>query len=215
MATSDSSVEGEELRLPFRPRARLLQLLGDQLIGTPRLAVFELVKNAYDADSEKVTVTLQGLSSEQPFIVVEDDGDGMTLETIRDIWLVPAHDHRAEQRKALRRTRLLRLPLGEKGLGRFAVHKLGDRIELITRAKGSAECVVTINWDALIEQPFLSDAEVIVRTRAPEHFQGDKTGTRLTISRLRETSWSRGDVRRLLRQITSISSPFGDRSVRF
>lgn len=58
MATSDSSVEGEELRLPFRPRARLLQLLGDQLIGTPRLAVFELVKNAYDADSEKVTVTL-------------------------------------------------------------------------------------------------------------------------------------------------------------
>lgn len=215
MTTSDSSVEGEELRLPFRPRARLLQLLGDQLIGTPRLAVFELVKNAYDADSEKVTVTLQGLSSEQPFIVVEDDGDGMTLETIRDIWLVPAHDHRAEQRKALRRTRLLRLPLGEKGLGRFAVHKLGDRIELITRAKGSAECVVTINWDALIEQPFLSDAEVIVRTRAPEHFQGDKTGTRLTISRLRETSWSRGEVRRLLRQITSISSPFVDRSDRF
>jgi hypothetical protein len=215
MATSDSSVEGEELRLPFRPRARLLQLLGDQLIGTPRLAVFELVKNAYDADSEKVTVTLQGLSSEQPFIVVEDDGDGMTLETIRDIWLVPAHDHRAEQRKALRRTRLLRLPLGEKGLGRFAVHKLGDRIELITRAKGSAECVVTINWDALIEQPFLSDAEVIVRTRAPKHFQGDKTGTRLTISRLRETSWSRGEVRRLLRQITSISSPFVDRSDRF
>jgi hypothetical protein len=50
-----------ELNLPFRPRARLLQLLGDQLIGTPRLAVFELVKNAYDADAELVTVVLNDL----------------------------------------------------------------------------------------------------------------------------------------------------------
>lgn len=215
MATRNSTVKTDELRLPFRPRARLLQLLGDQLIGTPRLAVFELVKNGYDADAEIVTVTLQGLKTLNPTIVVEDDGDGMTLETIRDIWLVPAHDHREVQRKALRRTRLLRLPLGEKGLGRFAVHKLGDRIELVTRAKDSLECVVIIDWDALIGKPFLSDAEVTVRTRTPELFKGKKTGTKLTISRLRETSWSRGEVRRLLRQITSISSPFADRSDRF
>lgn len=122
------------LKLPFRPRARLLQLLGDQLIGSPRLAVFELVKNAYDADAENVTVTLIHIDDASKIaITVEDDGDGMTLATIRDIWLVPAHDHRGLQRAALKRTRLNRLPLGEKGVGRFAVHKLGDRIELITR----------------------------------------------------------------------------------
>lgn len=45
------------------PAARLPQLLGDQLVGTPRLAVFELVKNAPDADSEKVTFTLVGLGT--------------------------------------------------------------------------------------------------------------------------------------------------------
>src|SRR5271165_7023011 len=117
-----------ELSLPFRPRARLLQLLGDQLIGTPRLAVFELVKNAYDADAKTVTVTLENVDGPVPSIVVVDDGEGMTLSTIRDIWLVPAHDHRELQRKALRRTSLGRLPLGEKGVGRFAVHKLGDKI---------------------------------------------------------------------------------------
>lgn len=204
-----------DLQLPFRPRARLLQLLGDQLIGTPRLAVFELVKNGYDADAQKVSVSLQGLESPNPTIVVEDDGDGMTLETIRDIWLVPAHDHRDVQRRELRRTRLDRLPLGEKGLGRFAVHKLGDRIELVTRAKGSLECVVNIDWDALIKKPFLSDVAVTVKTRAPQHFIGDRTGTKLTISCLRETNWTRGEVRRLLRQITSISSPFSNRSDRF
>ena len=204
------------LKLPFRPRARLLQLLGDQLIGSPRLAVFELVKNAYDADAEKVTVTLKDIGTPaKSTIIVEDDGDGMTLETIRDIWLVPAHDHREVQRKALRRTRLNRLPLGEKGVGRFAVHKLGDQIELVTRAENSKECVIIIDWDTLIEKPFLSDAEVSVLTRDPETFTGDQTGTKLTISKLRETNWSRGEVRRLLRQITSISSPFSNRSDRF
>ncbi len=203
------------VQLPFRPRARLLQLLGDQLIGSNRLAVFELVKNAYDADAESVTITLNGLETSEPVIVVEDNGSGMSLSTIKDIWLVPAHDHRELQRKALKRTHLNRLPLGEKGLGRFAVHKLGDCIELVTKAKGHPECVVNIDWSALIEQQFLADAEVKVQTRKPEVFTGSTTGTRLVISKLREKGWTRGEVRRLLRQITSIASPFTDRSDRF
>ncbi|AIT22012.1 histidine kinase-, DNA gyrase B-, and HSP90-like ATPase family protein [Burkholderia thailandensis E254] len=213
--TTAISPADDALKLPFRPRARLLQLLGDQLIGTPRLAVFELVKNAYDADAETVTVTLEGLNTSNPIIVVQDDGDGMDLPTIRDIWLVPAHDHRELQRRALKRTRLHRLPLGEKGLGRFAVHKLGDHIELVTRAKGQLECVVRIDWSSLIEKQFLSDAEVSVQTRTPEVFTDSKTGTKLTISKLREVTWTRGEVRRLLRQITSIASPFTNRSDRF
>lgn len=213
MASIPSS--DDMLKLPFRPRARLLQLLGDQLIGTPRLAVFELVKNAYDADAETVTVTLEGLSSLDPTIVVEDNGDGMALSTIRDIWLVPAHDHRDIQRRAVKRTRLNRLPLGEKGLGRFAVHKLGDEIELVTRARDQPECVVRIDWSSMIEKEFLSDAEVTVETRDPEVFTDQRTGTRITVRRLRELVWTRGEVRRLLRQITSIASPFTSRSDRF
>jgi signal transduction histidine kinase/anti-sigma regulatory factor (Ser/Thr protein kinase) len=206
----------KSLELPFRPRARLLQLLGDQLIGSPRLAVFELVKNAYDADAELVKVTLKNIDHPaKSTIVVEDNGDGMTFETLRDIWLVPAHDHRERQRLELKRTKLNRLPLGEKGVGRFAVHKLGDRIELVTRAKDSTECVVIIDWDDLIKKPFLSDAAVKVDTREPLVFLGSSTGTRITVSRLRETNWTRGEVRRLLRQITSIASPFTDRSDSF
>lgn len=207
--------EGSTIRLPFRPRARLLQLLGDQLIGTPRLAVFELVKNAYDADARTVVVTLDGLDGRDPVFTIKDDGDGMTLATIRDVWLVPADDHREKQRKEKRRTRLNRLPLGEKGIGRFAVHKLGNRIELVTRASGEPECIVEIDWQVLIRKPYLSDAEVTVRTRSPEVFMGGETGTRLVISELRDKEWSRGEVRRLLRQITSISSPFADRQNEF
>ncbi len=158
-------------------------------------------------------MTFKDIDSSRRKIIVEDDGEGMSLPTIRDIWLVPAHDHREAQRKQLRRTTKGRLPLGEKGVGRFAVYKLGDRIDLITRTKNSDECVVSIDWDEQIGKPYLSDTEVVVKTRVPEVFTGEKTGTRLTISRLREEAgWSRGEVRRLLRQITAISSPFSDRS---
>ena len=203
-----SDLDGRSLALPFRPRARLLQLLGDELIGSPRLAVFELVKNAYDADARLVGIVLADVESANASIVVEDDGDGMTLEIIRDIWLVPGHDHRARQRAALRRTRRGRLPLGEKGLGRFAAHKLGNRIEVVSRARGEPECVVSIDWNALIQQQNLSDATVQVTTREPKFFSQDNTGTRITISGLRESNWTRGEVRRLQRQITSITSPF-------
>ena len=190
----------------------MLKLLGDELIGSTRLAVFELVKNAYDADSSQVVVRLE-LDSGNPLIVVSDDGEGMSLDVMQKVWLVPGDDHRAKQRKGLARTpKYNRLPLGEKGLGRFAVHKLGDRIELVTRAADQDECVVDIDWCELVEQPFLDQAPVTIRTRSPEVFKGDATGTRISIGELRQLPWTRGEVRRLQRQIISVSSPFQEPS---
>ena len=196
-------------RAPFRPRARVLQLLGDELIGSPRLAVFELVKNAYDADATEVAVRIDLDPDAEPAITVTDDGDGMSLDLIRSVWLVPGDDHRRRQREEGRRSaKHHRLPLGEKGLGRFAVHKLGNRIEVVTRAAGSRECVVEIDWNELIEKPFLDEAQVTVRERPAELFVGGRTGTRISIRELRGPEWKRGEVRRLANQITSICSPF-------
>ncbi|MDH2481217.1 ATP-binding protein [Acinetobacter baumannii] len=197
--------------LAFRPRARLLQMLGDQLIGSSRLAIFELVKNAYDADADTVLITLDKINTPSAKIIVEDNGEGMSADIIKNIWLVPAHDHKEQQKKEKRRTKAGRLPLGEKGLGRFAVHKLGNEIQLITRSENSDECVLHINWQDLIDKPFLEDTRVEVITRTPIVFTGENTGTQITISNLREQSWSRGDVRKLLRQITSISTPFNEK----
>ena len=200
---------GTEVRQPFRPRARVLQLLGDELIGSPRLAVFELVKNAYDADATHATVRLDIQSGDSPSITVEDDGEGMTLDLLRTVWLVPGHDHRRLQRERGQRSRVHnRLPLGEKGLGRFAVHKLGNRIKLTTRARDSEECVVEIDWNELIEKPYLDEAPVTIRVRPAEVFTNGRTGTRIVVGELRPPSWTRGEVRRLCNQITSICSPF-------
>ena len=67
--------EVREVNAAFRPRARMLRLLGDELIRSPQIAVFELLKNSYDADATEATVTLHDIEDpDESVIVVEDDG---------------------------------------------------------------------------------------------------------------------------------------------
>src|SRR5688572_26646344 len=79
----------------FRPRARLIRLLGNELISDEVMAVVELVKNGYDADARTVTVGLSALAEpNESWISVEDDGDGMGLDTVLGAWLEPATGHK-------------------------------------------------------------------------------------------------------------------------
>lgn len=195
--------------LPFKPRARMLLLLGDQLIRDAGIAVFELVKNAYDADSPDATVTMYAPDDRKlGKIVIEDSGTGMDYDTVTDVWLEPGTDYRVCQREeGIRSSRFGRLPLGEKGVGRFAAHKLGKQINLITKKKNHPEVTVEVNWQKFETQKYLSDVDVTVMERRPEVFGGSKTGTRIEITELRE-SWDRGMIRNLARAINSICSPF-------
>ncbi len=198
-------------KLSFQVKPRLLTLLGEQLIRDASLAVFELVKNAYDADATRCLVLLENIDSEKNGrIVIEDDGCGMDENVIRNAWMTIATDFRAEQRTHNKRTpRFKRFPLGEKGLGRLSIHKLGRFIRLITRVQGGKELVVEFNWDALEQSDDLSadSAAVILRERVPETFPGKQHGTRLEVSHLRDP-WARGELRRLHRGINSLCSPF-------
>ncbi len=194
----------------FSTRARLLLLLGEQLIRDAGLAVFELVKNAYDADARHCTVTMYDLTeSSAARIVVEDDGSGMTPEIIRDVWLVIGTDFRAKQRNdGTRSPEFHRLPLGEKGVGRLAIHKLGRKITIITRAHGGKEAVLTVNWDDFERSTDLSSVKMALETRKAEVFTGERRGTRIEITNLRENEWTKAKVRNLHRSIASLCSPF-------
>lgn len=192
----------------FKPRARLLQLVGDELIRSPRLAVFELVKNAYDADAENVWVSIEGLSTNSPEIVVRDDGTGMSLDILSNIWFVLAHDHKEKMKDRGETTELGRTPMGEKGIGRFAVHKLGNRISLATREINGPELIVDIDWSKALEEEFLEEVPAEITERAPIIFKGESSGTEIRVSQLRSKEWTRGDLRRLYRDVISICSPF-------
>jgi signal transduction histidine kinase len=195
--------------LIFRVKPRLLRLLGDQLIRDANLAVFELVKNAYDADATKCSVLLEHADDpSKARLEIQDNGCGMDENVLRNAWMVIATDFRAEQREQNRRTpRYNRFPLGEKGLGRLSVHKLGRFIRLITRVKGGDELVIEFDWDRLENSEDLNKAAVRLRKRQAETFPGNKHGTKLEVTQLRET-WARGELRRLHRAVNSLCSPF-------
>ena len=196
-------------KMIFRVKPRLLRLLGDQLIRDANLAVFELVKNAYDADATRCSVHIENPDNIiRARIEIEDNGCGMDEEVIRNAWMVIATDFRAKQREQNNRTpRHNRFPLGEKGLGRLSVHKLGKFIRLITRVKGGVELVVEFDWDRLENSEDLNQASVKLQKREPETFPGTKHGTKLEVTKLRE-SWARGELRRLHRAVNSLCSPF-------
>ena len=193
----------------LRANSHVLRLLGEELIGDDGLAIFELVKNSYDADANIVAVTID-LNNATQTVVVQDDGFGMSLEDLRSKWLVLATDSKRGQSQRFRSPIHNRLPLGEKGVGRVAAFKLGKQLTLITKKKNEKECSLRINLDELIGQgAYLDQLSVQVEERdVPIVFLGKTTGTKVEISDLYRKNWLRGDLRKLNRLITSLSSPF-------
>lgn len=195
-------------KIPFKARAHLLKLLGDQLIGNDRLAVFELVKNAYDANATEVNVLLD-LDSDPPKIQIKDNGFGMDFDTIETKWMELGTNSKRGNNRIRTPKPLLRLPLGEKGVGRLAVHKLGTKLKLITKSEESPEYLIDIDWPSLIESSeYIHNAEVsIIENTSPVEFV-KSTGTMLEVTGLHKIDWSRGDVRALAKLINSLISPF-------
>jgi len=79
----------------IRPYARLLTMLGDQLIKNEQIALIELIKNAYDADADWVKLSFENFGDNLEVfanskIIIEDNGEGMSLETIEKGWMNPA-----------------------------------------------------------------------------------------------------------------------------
>ncbi|GGE22819.1 hypothetical protein GCM10011529_31780 [Polymorphobacter glacialis] len=144
-------------KLRFRPRARIIRTIGDQLISGPEAAVIELVKNSYDADASYVTVKfvpplIPGAGS----IVVQDDGHGMALEDIQEKWMEPATTAKVNNRRSPSKNRVM---MGSKGIGRFAAAKLGARMSLysISERKGQRNEVLIpdLDWSIFSAEAYL------------------------------------------------------------
>ncbi len=76
--------------IAFQPRARLLKLIGEELISDEVVAISELVKNAHDADARTVILAFSRVTGADGTIEVRDDGGGMDLDTFLGKWMEPA-----------------------------------------------------------------------------------------------------------------------------
>src|ERR1039458_3158211 len=68
----------------FQAEGRLLQELGERLVASPEVALVELIKNAYDADSPSCEVRL---GEDGAALIVADEGHGMTKDEFVGKWM--------------------------------------------------------------------------------------------------------------------------------
>lgn len=197
-------------QLAFKAHARLLTMLGEQLIKNERVALVELVKNAYDADATRVLVDFRGFAEDfrsgpDASIVITDNGVGMTDELVRTAWMNPATPSKKLRKESEPKTVLGRVLQGEKGIGRFATFKLGSEVTLVTRASNkSNETTLVVDISALDEESggaetvpvdfYLEDVAALIDIGRPRVFDGkgliaSQHGTQLDVSGIR-ASWN-------------------------
>lgn len=133
----------------FRPRARIIKTIGEELISNDFVAITELIKNSYDADASKVEIEFQGdIEKGEGKIIIKDDGFGMNLEILQKGWMEPATILKKGNTKSKKGRRVL----GEKGVGRFASSKLSKQLKIISRKKDEEEIVGYFDWTQFNEE---------------------------------------------------------------
>ena len=187
--------------------SHIITLLGDELIGTNSLALFELVKNSYDAEANVVTIRFNNLLSKDSSIVIEDDGVGMSTQILKDAWLVIGTDYKRKEVKQSSHKK--RTSLGNKGVGRLAVHRLANNILLETQPINSKEgSRLIINWNELINSnDYIDGLSVKVESCIPNLIASGH-GTRIVLSELREHKWTKSKVSDMVAKLLSIKNPF-------
>ncbi|MGR3178440.1 MAG: ATP-binding protein [Candidatus Anammoxibacter sp.] len=223
----------EELKI--RPYARLLTMLGEQLIKNERIALVELIKNAYDADADWVKISFEDFGENfeidsKSKIIIEDNGEGMTEDVIKKAWMNPATPNKYIKDGVRLTATKKRIIQGEKGIGRFSILKLGRSIKVYTKPLNSKEEYVIdydlsrfdddyLTEDGINKEIFIDDILIPVYTQKAKHFlerdvrinnkifQKNLKGTRIEISDLKGT-WSFTKLNDAYRDVLKLESIF-------
>lgn len=118
---------GENLK--FRISSALKDILGRDLITDAFIAVFELVKNSFDAHATRVDIKFENIENGNGRIIIKDNGKGMNYEDLLNKWLFVAYsakregteDDNYDYRNNIHANRPF---AGAKGIGRFSCDKL-------------------------------------------------------------------------------------------
>ena len=196
--------------LSFRVSAGLKNIIGRDLISDKYIAIFELVKNSYDAGASKVDISFIKTSEGHDQIIISDNGCGMTYNDIIEKWLFVAYSEKKLQirEKSSFRDEIKREVAGAKGVGRFSCDRLGALLALITKTESEMFAnKVEVNWNKFE----LDDTQEFMNI--PVWYStvnvlpsGFSKGTTLIVDLLRE-SWTREELLKLKRSLMKLISP--------
>ena len=203
--------------LQFKISSALKDLVGKDLITSDNVAIFELVKNSYDAYASKVVITFA-----EDKITIADNGKGMTFEEIRDKWLFVGYSEKKdgaedEEKQQSYRDKIKRYYAGAKGIGRFSCDRLGRYMTMTTCSKDSqiVERII-VDWkkfekDQKIEFANVKVSHEVVNT--PIEFPlKESNGTIIEITDLHdeETPWTRKHILELKRSLEKLINPISE-----
>lgn len=198
----------------FRVSSHLKDIIGRDLVTNEFVAIFELVKNSFDASATRVDIEFD---TDEASITIVDDGKGMSLADIRDKWLFVAYSEKALSASDNYRNKIAFA--GSKGIGRFACDTLGKGLELYSRTEGSDSISkLDIDWTRFEQDSTEEFQEVEVEVGTARSFPEianakppREHGTVLVIKGTRQ-EWNEVAIRRLRRDLAKLIDPFGTTS---
>lgn len=193
-------------KLHFKVSAGLKNIIGKELINDKFIAIFELVKNSYDAGAKKVTIKFENIYGDCPQISIIDDGKGMSKDDIINKWLFVAY---SEKKNNTYRDKIKsrRNYAGAKGVGRFSCDRLGEVVHLYSKTKKDIDTnFVKINWSDFEETDSQEFQEIEVDYELTKDRILDESGTAIIIKELRE-KWDRAELLQLKKSLTQLVNP--------
>ncbi|MEC4053235.1 ATP-binding protein [Myroides odoratimimus] len=201
-------------KLEFKVSSAIKNIVGRDLIVNDNVAIFELVKNSYDAKAKNVIIDFKSDS-----ITIKDNGKGMTLDDIKNKWLFLAYSAKKDNSEDndideyfndIKKER--QHFAGAKGVGRFSADRVGRFLKMTTKTIDSDTCeVISLDWTLFDKNQSDTFTSISVEhnkeefnNQFPESFTH---GTIIEIEGLHKL-WTRSELLILRRFLEKLTNPF-------
>lgn len=151
----------------------IVELFGLQSFTNANSALLELVKNSFDAGS----LYLKIIFSEDS-LILKDNGSGMNQEDIKKYWMVIGKSHKKSDISFVDDEHNIRVLSGSKGIGRFALSRLGGEVKLYSK-RNNEKCIL---WKTDWKDSYVTESNTLT-----------EKGTQIIISNLRE-KWTKRKI---------------------
>lgn len=199
---------------PFEFSARVTLQLGRESISSSTVAISELIKNSYDADADEVTLSFHLRNNSISTLVIEDNGVGMTPDTVFDHWLKIGTDYKSVVERSAGKGRVL---TGAKGLGRLGIDRLCKKLVLYSKTSEMEKAIqLDIDWrkfentkKTLSEiKHQIYEVDLPIKDKYGEFFLGERSsGTRMILVGLKD-EWNDSFLDTLENELRLLISPF-------
>lgn len=195
----------------FKVSSALKNLIGSDLITDNFVAVFELVKNSFDARATEVEIIFSDIYSSNAKIVIRDNGKGMDIQDITEKWLFLGYSAKRDGTEDYRsKVKANRIYAGAKGVGRFSCDRLGKNLNLITKSDNDNSIIhhIFVDWSKFDQNQKVEFQKIpIILDNPVKSDYNLKHGTILEITKIPPGFWDRNSFKKLKEKLSKLIRP--------